>query len=421
MPWRRCTPGPRAAERCRRPSTPPRRSGPGSAAGPDGEHDVWVAERTARWSATRWPRVPGSTTCSCDPDAQGRGVGGALLDLVKGVRPAGLLPVGLRDQHPPARSTAAAGSSSWSGPTARATRRSAPDVRMAWPGPDPVAFFRRPDRRGRRAAGGPAGPAGGADPRGAGVKGSSDRRRTGAGRSPRRLAVRRRSWARPAGPDRARDHHRESRRRDERRVIRERVIGAGGVGGYFGGRPCRRAPTSGSSLAAPPGGAGPWPGGSVRGDLEVPVRAADDPASLGRPTTCWSPSSRSTPTGSRRDRAAARADRGRVAAERRRQRGAVASVIGETGSSAGLPASSPRSRTRGRRHGGPGGRGGREGGAGGAGGGLRRAAVEVEESPDIRVVLWSKFAVICPAERDGRVAAAHRGGPRGARRGSVPR
>ena len=204
------------------PGTPPAptRCAPGSPAGTSRRTTSGWPRPTPGWSAT-----PASTTIwlddlYVDPDAQGAGVGSALLDLVKAQRPERLLPVGLRDQRAgPRPSTAAHGLVDLEHTDGAGNEEKEPDLRMAWPGRDPLAFFRRPDRRGRRRARRPAQPARRPHPRRPAPQGLRRARprprardRPGPGR-PRPAA--RRGAARP---DRARDHHREPGRRRDRRV-----------------------------------------------------------------------------------------------------------------------------------------------------------------------------------------------------------
>ena len=67
----------------------------------------------------------------------------ALLDLVKALRPDGFCAVGLRDQHPGARRFYARhGLVELERTDGSGNEEKAPDIRMAWPGADPLAFFR---------------------------------------------------------------------------------------------------------------------------------------------------------------------------------------------------------------------------------------------------------------------------------------
>src|SRR4051794_40152970 len=109
----------------------------------DGDHEVWVAAdadglllgyalMTATWLDHLF----------VEPERQSAGVGGALLDAVKGLRPDGFClwvfesNVGARAFYN-RRGLVELERTDGSGNEERA-----PDVRMAWPGRDPVAFFR---------------------------------------------------------------------------------------------------------------------------------------------------------------------------------------------------------------------------------------------------------------------------------------
>ena len=129
------------------PRHPPRptRPGPGSAGWDLSTYEVWVAEpATASWSgyALLGPRLARRPVRRARR-ARASGVGAALLDLVKALRPGRVLPVGLRVQRArPARSTAPRGLVELERTDGAANEEKAPDVRMAWPGSDPLAFFR---------------------------------------------------------------------------------------------------------------------------------------------------------------------------------------------------------------------------------------------------------------------------------------
>ena len=120
----------------------PTRRAPGSPAGTSATHDVWVAELEASWTAMR-----ASTTIWLD-------------DLY--VAPAPRAPASARRSstwsRPSGRPASACGSSRPTSPPARFYRRHGlvelertdgaaneekdPDIRMAWPGGDPLAFYR---------------------------------------------------------------------------------------------------------------------------------------------------------------------------------------------------------------------------------------------------------------------------------------
>ena len=124
--------------RCRRASTPTTRSRAWLAGRLRSDDEVWVAEvRRARSAAT-----PGSPTTWLDDlyVAPGAGRPGHRLGAARpgqGAPPGRVLPVGLRDAtRRPAASTPGTAWSSWSAPTAPATR-SAPRT-SGWPGPGPT-------------------------------------------------------------------------------------------------------------------------------------------------------------------------------------------------------------------------------------------------------------------------------------------
>ena len=199
-----CTSGSarRRTPRCRR--HPPRRtrSTPGWRAGTCTTTRSGWPSRRASWSATPGSTATGWTTCTSSPPAQGTGVGS------RAARPG---------QGPAARTASACGSSRATTP-ARAFYRhhglvelertdgagneeKAPDIRMAWPGADPLAFYRGLIDEVDGAARRPAQPPGGADPRRPAAQGD---RRAGPDRE-REIAARHgaagaRRWARTGSP-----------------------------------------------------------------------------------------------------------------------------------------------------------------------------------------------------------------------------
>jgi GNAT superfamily N-acetyltransferase/chorismate mutase len=77
-----------------------------------------------------------------DPSAQGTGVGSALLDLVKAQRPAGFC-LWVFESNEPARAFyRARGLVDLEHTDGATNEERAPDLRMAWPGVAPLAFFR---------------------------------------------------------------------------------------------------------------------------------------------------------------------------------------------------------------------------------------------------------------------------------------
>lgn len=105
--------------------------------------DVWLAEADGR--PVGFAVVAGDWLHSLyvAPDAAGQGVGGTLLDLVKGLRPAGFC-LWVFESNVPAREFYEhRGLVDLERTDGSANEERAPDIRMAWPGSDPLAFFRR--------------------------------------------------------------------------------------------------------------------------------------------------------------------------------------------------------------------------------------------------------------------------------------
>lgn len=76
------------------------------------------------------------------PAAAGGGVGSALLDLVKGLRPRGFCLWVFETNTPARRFYESRGLVALERTDGSANEERAPDVRMAWPGEDPLAFLR---------------------------------------------------------------------------------------------------------------------------------------------------------------------------------------------------------------------------------------------------------------------------------------
>ena len=105
-------------------------------------HEVWVAERDgvpagyARWTAT-W-----LDDLYVHPDHQGHGVGTALFDLVASTRPGGFC-LWVFESNVPARAFYRRhGCLELERTDGSANEERAPDIRVAWPGSDPLAFLR---------------------------------------------------------------------------------------------------------------------------------------------------------------------------------------------------------------------------------------------------------------------------------------
>jgi GNAT superfamily N-acetyltransferase/chorismate mutase len=105
-------------------------------------YDVWVAERGgepagyARWTAT-W-----LDDLYVHPDHQGHGVGTALFELVASTRPDGFC-LWVFESNEPARAFYRRhGCLELERTDGSANEELAPDIRVAWPGADPLAFLR---------------------------------------------------------------------------------------------------------------------------------------------------------------------------------------------------------------------------------------------------------------------------------------
>ena len=105
-------------------------------------YDVWVAEEGdevvgyARWTSS-W-----LDDLYVVPAAQSRGVGSALFDLVTAERPEGFC-LWVFESNTPAREFyAARGCLELERTDGSANEEKAPDIRVAWPGAEPLAFLR---------------------------------------------------------------------------------------------------------------------------------------------------------------------------------------------------------------------------------------------------------------------------------------
>ncbi|WP_372727267.1 GNAT family N-acetyltransferase [Nocardioides sp.] len=106
------------------------------------DDEVWVAEIEgavigyARMTAT-W-----LDDLYVDPARTGQGVGSALLDLVQALRPDGFSLWVFASNRPARSFYAARGLVELEHTDGSANEERSPDVRMAWPGADPLRFFR---------------------------------------------------------------------------------------------------------------------------------------------------------------------------------------------------------------------------------------------------------------------------------------
>jgi chorismate mutase/GNAT superfamily N-acetyltransferase len=108
----------------------------------DGEHEVWVAEHDSVLAGYAMATSTWLDHLFVAPASQSTGVGSALLDLVKGVRPDGFS-LWVFESNEPARAFyRRRGLVELERTDGAGNEERAPDVRMAWPGRHPVAFFR---------------------------------------------------------------------------------------------------------------------------------------------------------------------------------------------------------------------------------------------------------------------------------------
>ena len=106
--------------------------------------DVWLAQGV-QGGVLGYAVVAGDWLHSLyvDPGSAGRGIGGALLDMVKQDRPDGFC-LWVFESNTPARAFYAnRGLIELDWTDGSANEENAPDIRMAWPGRDPSAFLRR--------------------------------------------------------------------------------------------------------------------------------------------------------------------------------------------------------------------------------------------------------------------------------------
>jgi GNAT superfamily N-acetyltransferase len=127
---------------------------------PQGLHDAadvhrwvtgWDLAVQETWVAVAGDRLLGYARLSgdwlddlyVDPDAQGSGVGSLLVELAKGLRPGGFC-LWVFESNAPARTFyRTRGLLALERTDGSGNEEREPDVKMAWPGTDPVAFFRR--------------------------------------------------------------------------------------------------------------------------------------------------------------------------------------------------------------------------------------------------------------------------------------
>jgi GNAT superfamily N-acetyltransferase/chorismate mutase len=105
-------------------------------------HDVWLAEADGALVGFATLTATWLESLYVDPGAQRSGVGSALLDLAKAQRPDGFA-LWVFESNVPARAFYARhGLVELERTDGSANEERRPDVRMAWPGVDPLTFFR---------------------------------------------------------------------------------------------------------------------------------------------------------------------------------------------------------------------------------------------------------------------------------------
>jgi chorismate mutase len=109
----------------------------------DGQHEVWVAEHDGALVGYVIATTAWLDHLFVDPDAQGVGVGGMLLETVKARRPEGFS-LWVFETNARARGFyGRRGLVELERTDGAGNEERAPDVRMAWPGHDPLVFYRR--------------------------------------------------------------------------------------------------------------------------------------------------------------------------------------------------------------------------------------------------------------------------------------
>lgn len=107
-----------------------------------GDDEIWVAEVAG--AVVGYARLVGDwlDDLYVAPEYAGRGVGGTLLDLVKGLRPAGFC-LWVFESNTGARAFYAhRGLVELERTDGSANEERSPDLRVAWPGAEPLVFFR---------------------------------------------------------------------------------------------------------------------------------------------------------------------------------------------------------------------------------------------------------------------------------------
>ena len=107
-----------------------------------GKREVWLAEVGGERAAFMVVDGDWLDSLYVLPDRAGQGVGGALLDVAKSLRPAGFC-LWVFESNTSARDFyRRRGLVELERTDGSANQEQAPDIRMAWPGTDPLAFYR---------------------------------------------------------------------------------------------------------------------------------------------------------------------------------------------------------------------------------------------------------------------------------------
>lgn len=105
--------------------------------------EVWVAESSSGLLGYAKLKANWLDDLYVVPSAQRQGIGLLLLDLVKSLRPNGFSLWAFASNEPARRFYARQGLLELETTDGSQNQEHAPDVRMVWPGPDPVAFLRQ--------------------------------------------------------------------------------------------------------------------------------------------------------------------------------------------------------------------------------------------------------------------------------------
>ncbi len=108
-----------------------------------GEREAWVAERDGRLVGYALLEPGWLHSLYVHPDLTGQGIGTVLLELVKGLRPDGFALWVFESNARARRFYARHGLWELEHTDGSGNEERAPDLRMAWPGGDPVAYLRR--------------------------------------------------------------------------------------------------------------------------------------------------------------------------------------------------------------------------------------------------------------------------------------